>query len=84
MSYATFAPEGDPKLSILQPAHGHAITVNIFAGSRNRVVLIVSEADYAKIGASTHFRVTDQMTGMTHRLKEADCGLGCRCAVTFA
>jgi hypothetical protein len=81
---ATFNPNTLPGATILRPATGHAITVNLFPGSRNRVVLLVSAEDYLRVGATTHFRVTDLMTGMTHRLKEADCGLGCKCAVTFA
>jgi len=84
VSYATFTPEGDPALSILRPARGLALTVNVFPGSRNRVVLVVSEEDYRKVGQTLTYRVTDLMTGMVHRLKEADCGAGCRCAVTFA
>jgi hypothetical protein len=83
VSYATFTPEGDSALSILQPARGLALTVNLYAGSRARVVLIVSEEDYQKVG-KPRFAVTDLMTGMTHSLKAASCGAGCRCAVTFA
>ena len=83
--YATFTPEGDPALSILQPAHGHALTVNIFAGSKNRVVLLVSDDDYRKASyPERQFQVTELMTGMVHKLRPADCGGGCKCAITFA
>jgi hypothetical protein len=88
MSLATFTPETD-RLSILQPAKGHVITVNTFPEASARVVLIVSARDHAKVvKADRHFAgtftVTDLMTGLKHRLTGADCGLGCRCALTFA
>jgi hypothetical protein len=86
---ATFTPcqDNSPGTSILKPAHGHVLTVNLL-GSGRRVVLIVSDRDHAKLGDSSHMTkaitVTDLMTGIEHRLTGDDCGLGCRCAITFA
>ena len=80
---ASFTPEGDTKLTVFRPATGHAITVSVRSGSPTRVVMIVSDADHAKLSRQ-RFEVTDLMTGMVHTLKTAPCGLGCKCAVTFA
>jgi hypothetical protein len=45
--------------------------------------MLVSDSDHAKLNRQK-FTVTDLMTGMVHDLKSAPCGLGCKCAVTFA
>ena len=82
---ATFDPNEPTGRTILRPATGHAVTVNVRAGSNTRVVLILSPEDYRKVDrTSGKYQVTDLMTGMVHTLKPTDCGAGCRCAVTFA
>lgn len=80
---ASFNPNTLPGATILRPCTGHAVTVNVRPGSNIRVVLIVSDRDHAKLD-SNQFTVTDLMTGMVHTLKRDECGLGCKCAVTFA
>lgn len=67
-----------------QTATGNALTP-VVPGTDNRVVLIVSDRDRAKITRHLDVvvTVTDLMTGIKHRLTGDDCGLGCRCAVTF-
>jgi hypothetical protein len=86
MSTATFTPAPEAYLGILRPATGHALTVNVRPSSSARVVLLVSDEDRAKVVRHLEgtITVTDLMTGTEHRLKGADCGLGCRCAITFA
>ena len=81
MFTATFTPEAAAEGTIFQQAEGHALAVNLPSGVR--VVLLVSKADAAKVGRE-RFTVTDLMTGFKHKLVRADCGLGCRCAVSFA
>lgn len=81
---ASFTPEGYEG-TILRPATGHAISVNVRPGSNTRVIMLVSAGDYRKIDhPSRAFTVTDLMTNMTHTLKPTSCGLGCKCAITFA
>ncbi len=84
MAMATFTVDGGS--GILRDATGHALTINVEPDLDSRVVLLVSEVDYAKVGRGFTgvVEVTDLMTGLAHRLVAADCGLGCRCAATFA
>lgn len=81
--YATFVPV-DHTGTIVEPAMGWVLTPKLPSG--NRVILIVSEEDAAKVTRhlTGTIEVTDLMTGTIHRLKGASCGLGCRCAMAFA
>lgn len=68
--------------TILNSADGYAITPQLPSGLR--VVLIVSEEDREKVlHRPDRVTVTDLVTGFQHRLRRADCGAGCRCAVEF-
>ena len=84
---ATFTPIGDASMYIFQHAVGHVLTVQVPGTDDRRVVLILSDEDHAKVGDGMgvgQIEVTDLMTGERHRLVGAPCGLGCRCAITFA
>lgn len=52
----------------------------------DRFILDVSSKDAEKIHGPKPFfaRVTDQTTGKKYWLRDADCGLGCRCALELA
>jgi len=76
---AQFSIEDDSR-TILRSAEGHVCTP-IVPGTNNRVVMILNDEDAAKVDEGTlHYDVTDQMTGIEHSIKRADCGLGCKCA----
>jgi hypothetical protein len=52
-----------------------------------RLQIVVSEADAAKHpphGDTRRFVVTDLLTGKRIRIRRADCGLGCQCALERA
>ena len=63
---------------------GASISPNLPSGLR--VIMLVSEEDAMRVRRLDHDRpivVTDLVTGFKHKLRRADCGLGCRCAVEF-
>lgn len=79
---ASFAPTGHEG-TIVQPAEGHVLTVNVAGG---RVVILVDEYDYEEAIAlqdGVVAYVTDLMTDESHRLRRAQCGLECFCGVEF-
>jgi len=52
-----------------------------------RLQIVVSKADAAKHpphGDTRRFVVTDLLTGKRIRIRRADCGLGCQCALERA
>ena len=82
---ATFVPHDPSELSIFTgPVTGNVLCVNV-TGTMRRVVLLVSDEDEAKADslALKSTLVTDLMTGIVHRIKSADCGAGCHCALEF-
>ena len=78
---ATFTIEVDrTNPGICVPANGHLFTPNL-PGSGKRIAMILDDEDYEKVKEGAYpFDVTDQVTGIWHRVDRADCGAGCRCA----
>lgn len=79
---AQFRPIDSAHGTVYQQAEGHAITVTLPTGQR--VVLLVSDEDYAKVETKEAVLVTDLMTGQEHALVPYACGAGCKCAIAFA
>ncbi len=53
----------------------------------DRLQIVISKADAMKQperGSTKRFVVTDLLTGKRIRLRRADCGLGCQCALKRA
>lgn len=83
---ATFTVPADSR-TILRSATGHAFTPDAGPGL-GRVVLILDDADAAKVASLRGTRrlivtVTDQMTGIAHRVSSAPCGAGCHCGAVL-
>lgn len=68
----------------IKPVEGNLLTPYI-PGSRRRVMILVSDDDFARVNGAGHAgrgtTVTDLVCGDEFTLRRAACGLGCRCAV---